>query len=204
MTCSCNEGEESIQDHRQTVNTLREQGRETMENPWKPMVLLMAEILHQLKLVVYPIIYRVGFFTSQVMQNFFHQQWHWDNQSQKICLFESDFQKKQQSSITGVMCPGSWTAHEQTNPEVIIVLPTQTMHYYFRETPPKPPYTSGICIKFDTPQIVPLFFPWNPNPNIPKATSGSKDKETTILEPAAESWGWWWIQRLTSNKTLGI
>ena len=65
MTCSCNEGEESIQDHRQTVNTLREQGREKVrkpkENHGKPMVLLMAEILHQLRLVDYPTIYRVGF-----------------------------------------------------------------------------------------------------------------------------------------------
>ena len=26
MTCSCNEGEESIQDHRQTVNALRHRG----------------------------------------------------------------------------------------------------------------------------------------------------------------------------------
>ena len=32
------------------------------------LILLMAEILHQLRLVVYPI-------TSQVVQNFFHQQY---------------------------------------------------------------------------------------------------------------------------------
>ena len=32
----------------------------------------VSEILHQLRLVVYPIIYR--FLTSQVVQEFFHQQ----------------------------------------------------------------------------------------------------------------------------------
>ncbi len=38
-------------------------------------ILLMAEILHQLRLVVYPIIYRVSA-PSQVVQDFSHQQYH--------------------------------------------------------------------------------------------------------------------------------
>jgi len=37
-------------------------------------LLLMAEILHQLRLVVYPIIYRV-LYTSQVVQDFSQQQY---------------------------------------------------------------------------------------------------------------------------------
>jgi len=36
-------------------------------------ILLMEEILHQLRLVVYPISYD-GFYRSQVVQDFFHQQ----------------------------------------------------------------------------------------------------------------------------------
>ena len=37
---------------------------------------LMEEILQQLRLVVYPIIYRVLlFYTSQLVQDFFHQQY---------------------------------------------------------------------------------------------------------------------------------
>ena len=36
-------------------------------------ILLMEEILHQLRLVVYPISY-VGFYRSQVVQDFIYQQ----------------------------------------------------------------------------------------------------------------------------------
>ena len=189
----------------QTVNTLREQGRETMENPWKPMVLLMAEILHQLKLVVYPIIYRVGFFTSQVMQNFFHQQWHWDNQSQKICLFESDFQKKNSNHQSLVSCAREVELHtnKRTQESLLYYRPKQCT-IIFGKLPQNHHILQVFVSSLIPPQMGAFFFHWNPNPNIPKATSGSKDKETTILEPAAESWGWWWIQRLTSNKTLGI
>ena len=38
------------------------------------MALLMEEILHQLRLVIYPIIYKV-LAPSQVVQEFFHQQY---------------------------------------------------------------------------------------------------------------------------------
>ena len=49
-----------------------ESGMQGRYEGWR-LTLLMAEILHQLRLVVYPIIF-LGFHTSQVVQDFSHQQ----------------------------------------------------------------------------------------------------------------------------------
>ena len=87
------------------------------------------------------------------------------------------------------MCPGSWTA-PQTNkqtPGVILILPTQTScTIIFGKSLKTTIYVHASLI---TPQKMgPMFFsPWDPQG--PRPTSGSKDKETTILDPAVESWG---------------
>ena len=50
------------------------------------MILLMQEILHQLRLVVYTIIYRGLYIPDEMVQEFFHQEyeWYWKRRREKF------------------------------------------------------------------------------------------------------------------------
>ena len=136
------------------------------------------------------------------MQDFFHQQWHWDNQSQKILSFWIWLPTKK-TAISNHWChvPGklNCTQTNKQTPGVILILPTQTSCTIIFGKSLKT--TIYMCIQFDnSPKNGShVFFPLRP-PR-PKAHLRKQGQRDYDLRPCSRVLGMWWrCQRLTGNK----